>query len=234
MQLISNRSSLRDAQPHVLDTQHRDLDSQLYDLVSIACQYPVGHLRRQRALTQIVRLVARSHKLWCENTPDYEDALQQTWLYFCQNICEAGSGEQYDPARSSVITWLNRYLKWRLQDLRAARQQRQRRFLFDSIHTASTMSDSMADLAAPPEVPPILEETRGWVQSDPTGVLSSTHLRHRTDVTCQHLILRRLPPETSWEALSMELGVAVSTLSSFYQRQCLPHLRKFGERQGYL
>lgn len=212
-----------------------DLDTLLRELVGVACQYPAGHLKRQQALTQIVRLVGRSRRLWTEHSPDYEDALQQTWLYFCQNICEAGTGEQYDPDRSSVITWLNRYLKWRLQKFYTARQTQQRRFQSGPIPvTVLKTTDRMVDFPASSDIPPILEETRRWVQADPTGELSSTHLRRRPDVTCQRLILRRLPPETSWETISIEFGVAVSTLSSFYQRQCLPHLRNFGERQGYL
>ena len=216
-------------------SQSTDLDMDLRELVRVARQYPAGHLKRQQALTQIVRLVGRSRKLWTEHSPDYEDALQQTWLYFCQNICEAGTGEQYDPDRSSVITWLNRYLKWRLQNFYTARQTQQCRFLSGWIPiTVLRTTDCMIDFPASSDIPPILEETRRWVQADPTGELSSTHLRRRPDVTCQRLILRRLPPETSWETLSIEFGVAVSTLSSFYQRQCLPHLRNFGERQGYL
>jgi hypothetical protein len=46
--------------------------------------------------------------------------------------------------------------------------------------------------------------------------------------------LRRLPPETSWEKLSQELGIPISSLSTFYQRKCLPKLRNFGESEGYV
>jgi hypothetical protein len=47
------------------------------------------------------------------------------------------------------------------------------------------------------------------------------------------LILRRLPPETPWKVLSEEFDIPSSTLSSFYQRQCLPRLREFGKSEGY-
>ena len=212
-----------------------NVDEQLRNLVATACQYPPGHLQRQQCLTKIVRLVTQSRKLWYEKNPDYEDALQQTWLYFCQNICEAGTGEQYAPQRSSVITWLNHYLKWRLQDVRTFQQKQHHRLISGTAAGVPNKGNiDMADLTAPPDVPPILEETRRWVLADPTGELRNTHLQHRVDITCQLLILRRLPPETGWEQLSTEFGVTISTLSSFYQRQCLPRLRNFGEKQGYL
>lgn len=94
-----------------------EFEVSLRQLVVETCQQKIGSLDRQRGLTRIVRSIAKSGKLWKENTPDYEDALQQTWLYFCRNLCEATTGDRYDPSRSSVTTWLNAYLRRRLQDL---------------------------------------------------------------------------------------------------------------------
>src|SRR4028118_167151 len=89
-------------------------EEQLPYLVTQACKYQAGSAQRQKNLTKIIRLIA--NKLWKENTPYYQDALQQTWVYFCQNICEGNTGEPYNSSRGSVITWLNYYLKRRLQD----------------------------------------------------------------------------------------------------------------------
>jgi hypothetical protein len=89
-------------------------------------------------------------------------------------------------------------------------------------------------VAAQPDVPPILEEVSRWAEADVNGELQHIHIEGQPDVNCQTLILRRLPPETSWKDLAKEFGLSVSTLSSFYQRQCMPRLRKFGESQGYL
>ncbi len=92
----------------------------------------------------------------------------------------------------------------------------------------------MDTLAAPADIPPIEEEVRTWAETDADGELRQTHIKNHPEITAQLLILRRLPPETSWEELSAEFGVKVSTLSMFYQRKCQPRLRKFGESQGYL
>ncbi|WP_299415421.1 sigma-70 family RNA polymerase sigma factor [Acaryochloris sp. IP29b_bin.148] len=210
------------------------LEDKLRQLVLEARQYPSGHLKRKQCLTKMVRLIEQSHKLWHEHTPYYEDALQQTWVYFCQNVCEAGTGEQYDPNRSSVITWLNRYLKWRLQDFRIDQQKRLARCTSAMPSAMGRTTDVTDNIAAPPDTPPILETTHHWIVTDPEGELRSIYIQNRPDVNCQTLLLRRLPPEQSWEKISEEFGLPISTLSSFYQRQCIPRLRNFGQSQGYL
>lgn len=213
-----------------------ELDEQLRQLVIEACRHPPGSVQRQRALTQVIRIVSK--KLWRDSSPNYPDALQQTWVYFCQNVCEAGTGARYDPEKSSVSTWLNFYLKRRLQDFFIDAQKQQATRATGEIRQSRAGEvervDPVENLVAEEEAPPILEDVRTWAETDRSGELRRVCIEGYPQVTCQLLILRRLPPETSWKDLSAELGLAVSTLSSFYQRQCLPRLRKFGESQGYL
>ncbi|MEQ9356946.1 sigma-70 family RNA polymerase sigma factor [Coleofasciculus chthonoplastes] len=179
-------------------------------------------------MDQLIRAIAQSGKLWRENSPDYEEALQLTWLYLCRNI------ENYDPARATVTTWLDAYLKARLKDLRLKRWQEQHHQSQPHPNSENPTDpiDNLPDTH--PDIPPILEDTRQWAESDPDGGLSSTHIRGRPDITCQVLILRRLPPETEWIKLEAEFNCKVSTLATFYQRHCISFLRKFGESQGYL
>jgi len=214
-----------------------ELEEQLRQLVTEACSHRAGSAERQKKLTKIIRLI--SNKLWKENTPYYQDALQQTWVYFCQNICEGNTGEPYNPSRSSVITWLNFYLKRRLQDFYIDEQKRQALIVSNptggqgSSDTNHTI-DPIENLVAEPDVPLLLEEVRKWVETDPDGELSRIHITNHPEVTAKVLILRRLPPEDSWKSIAAEFNVSIPTLSSFYQRQCLPRLRNFGESEGYL
>lgn len=217
-------------------TAMSELEPQLRQLIQEACSHPPGDLKRQRALTQIIRLV--TDRLWRENTPNYQDALQQTWVFFCQNICESTTGERYNPERSSVITWLNYYLKRRLQDAFINNQKQQIRRATPQLRQSRSgdveLIDPIENLAAEPESPSLLDEVRAWAEDDISGKLGQIYIEGHRHVTAQLLILKRLPPETSWKQLSAELGLSISTLSSFYQRQCLPRLRKFGESEGYL
>lgn len=212
------------------------LEEQLQKLITQACSHQPGSAARQKYLTKIIRQI--SHKLWKEHTPYYQDALQQTWVFFCQNICEGNTGEPYAPTRSSVTTWLNFYLKRRLQDFYID-EQKQRAKIASPQTNQSDASEAqppnpVENLPATPDIPSLLEEVTQWVEIDPDGELNSIHLINQPAVTAQVLILRRLPPEASWKELSEEFNVSVSTLSSFYQRKCLPRLRKFGETEGYL
>lgn len=214
-----------------------DLDERLRTLVREACSNPPGSLKRQRYLTQIIRLV--SGKLWKESVPYYQDALQQTWIYFCQNLCEGKTGACYDPNRSGLATWLNSYLRRRLQDFFI--EQRKQEVTLATPQSKQGRSGEAGDVIDPldmvpsePDVPPILDQVKQWAEEDVTGELHTVHIEGHPQVNCQLLILRRLPPETSWKELAGEFGLSVSTLSSFYQRQCLPRLRKFGETEGYL
>lgn len=214
-----------------------DLDEHLRRLVTQACQNPPGSPQRQKLLTQIIRLIA--HRLWRESTPYYQDALQQTWLYFCRNICEGTTGQIYDSNYGTVITWLNAYLKRRLQDFYLNQHREQAIKVPLRIHQSgsgetSEVLDPLDTLPATTETPPILENVSLWAQTDPEGELRGTYIKGRPEVNCQVLIIRRLPPEVSWKELSEEFGLSIGTLSSFYQRQCLPRLRKFAEEQGYL
>ncbi len=219
------------SQPSIWEgNPERSLQEQLPYLVAQACQHPAGSAQRQKNLTKIIRLAA--NKLWKENTPYYQDALQQTWLYFCHNICEGNTGKPYDPNRSSVLTWLNFYLKQRLRDCYVNKQKETLTRVstplgqLDSVQTNQNV-DPIENIPANPDVPPLLEEIRSWAKTDPEGELRRIHIANHPEVTCQVLILRRLPPEVSWKNLAAEFNLSVSTLSSFYQRQCLPYLRKF-------
>ncbi|AKG24464.1 hypothetical protein [Calothrix sp. 336/3] len=199
------------------------LEEQLSHLVKEACGFPPGSPQRQKRLTQVIRLT--TNKLWRETTAYYQDALQQTWLYFCQNVCGA-----YDPTRGSVVTWLNTYLRWRLRDF-----QIKSPVMSGNISSGDGEEiDIISNQPAPPDIPPILEEIRTWAEQDSDGELRSTYVQGRPDVNCQMLILRRLPPEAAWKDLAEEFGLKVPTLSSFYQRKCMPFLRKFADKEGYL
>ncbi len=208
-------------------------EMELRQLVTETCRHKSGSTERQQGLTQIVRVIVKSGKLWKENAPYYEDALQQTWVYFCRNLCEATTGGKYDPNLSSVMTWLNAYLKRRLQDGRIAQASLAQTASGKKLE-ADEPIDFTETLKAPPDIPPIIETTRQWAQTDPDGELRRIHIQGHPEVTCQFLILQRLPPETSWATMSAKYDLSVSTLSSFYRRQCIPRLRKFGESQGYL
>jgi hypothetical protein len=211
-----------------------DLTQRLRELVAQACSHPAKSAPRQKALTQIIRLI--KDRLWREAAnPGYYDALQQTWLYFCRNICEATTGKRYDPDRASLITWLDHYLRRRLQDIQISKFE-ELSITISSVKRGKDgeLIDIIDSIPASPDIPPMLQDLRTWAEIDADGTLTSTHIKGHPNVNCQLLILRRLPPETSWDSLSKEFGIAIPTLSAFYQRKCIPKLHNFCESEGYV
>ena len=208
----------------------------LLRLVTEACKHQVGSAERQKSLTKIIRLATT--KLWNENTPYYQDALQQTWLYFCQAICEGNIVTSYNLTSDNLIIWLNFQLKQRLLNLYVNKQKEEAATdsmpiePLDSSGTKQTV-ELVENNPANSDVPQLIEEVRRWVETDPEGELRRIHITNHPEVTCQVLILRRLPPEVSWKTLAVEFNLPVATLSSFYYHKCLPSLRKFGEVQEH-
>lgn len=210
----------------VRPSRHSDeLDAQLCEWLTTAQQHPRGSLIRQQHLTRVISLIQSSGKLWRGggvDPDDYNEALQQTWLYLCRKL------ETYDPSQAGVITWLNHYLKYRLMDLRLARQAQQTRTLYGQLAETGEWLDPLDQVPSPPSTPFLLEAIQAWLQQE-SATLRRKHVYNRPAINCYRLIQERLPPETPWEVLSQTLGVPVSTLSNFYQRECLPRLRAFAE-----
>jgi hypothetical protein len=211
------------------DTNQITVDQRILELVTTACKHPPGHPVRQKNFTQAIRLLSK--KLWKENTPYYQDALQQTWLHFCKNVCTA-----YDPnheKHASIATWLNKYLKFRLKDgYLGQRQELSTRAQPRLDEDGKPIDPFDAIPGCDGYVEPLWEKVRAWAEEDATGELSRLHIEGQPRVTCQVLILRRLLSESSWKELSQEFGIAIPTLSSFYRRQCMPRLRDFGGLEG--
>jgi hypothetical protein len=212
----------------------KDLDETLRQLVAEACTHPPKSVDRQRALQEIYRLVMKSGKLWREYTPYYADALQQMWEYCCQHL------EEYDPALSGVITWLDNYLKKQLRLFRDRQSRDYKRRAGVEQTEQGNFLDPVDRLPARPELKPTLdlwEKTLNWVQTDPQGILQATCFRKRADINAQTLFLMRFPSETSWQVIADRFHLTpaeAKDLPKFYNRRCLPLLRNFGVSEGYL
>lgn len=213
-------------------------DQPFNQLICAACACEKESLQRQRHLDQLIRQLMASGKLWRQaDVPeaDYQDILQRSWVYLCCNLCEATTAAMpYNPQRSSILTWINAYIKMRVLDYRLDIGRMKQERVAKKTLTDGTVVDPIAMLPAPVEVPPILQEMLTWLERDST-VLRRVYLRDRPDINCKALILRRLPPnETGWNQLAQEFGVAESTLQGFYRQKCLPRLREAGKQLGYL
>ncbi len=207
-----------------------DFPDKLYKLVCDTCRHCPGSPERQRYLTQLIRLV-KPH-LWYDSRPYYQDALQQTWIYLCQNLCEGKTAKPYNPKIASVVTWLNAYLKFRLLDFERGLQTERKRYV-SAYNREGGATDIVEKLVAKPEIPPILERVEDWLEQN-ASEFREIHIENHPAINCYEMIRRRLPPATSWQALEDEFDISYKTLESFYRRQCRPRLREFGRAEGHL
>ena len=207
----------------------------LSNLVLEAREYPVGSPQRQRLLTKIIRRIQRSGKIWRDyqiSIDQYNEALQQTWMYFCQNL------HAYDPTRANPLTWFNCILKFRIKDIRRKTIVEESRIHKGFVNgaTEDTAIDLLDRLPAPNEnnAEQMLNDLLAWLNVERLN-LEQKCIRNHAAINVYVLIDRRLPTEhqASWQMISQEFGVSVATLSSFYQRQCIPLLREFGLVQGW-
>ncbi|NET73535.1 MAG: sigma-70 family RNA polymerase sigma factor, partial [Sphaerospermopsis sp. SIO1G2] len=210
-----------------------EIEARILQLIEDTCQHPSGSLERQKRLNQLIMLIQSTGKiLRGTGIPDAEEALQETWCYFCRNLCEATTAkEAFNPQKSSVTTWINNYLNYRLKDKQINVYAQKNQFI-TPFENEEKEIDPTDLIPAPQEPRPILAEIQEWLKTN-YEQLKRIHIRERPDVNCYVLISRRLPPETAWIDLSQEFDIPVATLSNFYQRQCFPRLLNFGKSQAY-
>ncbi len=214
-----------------------ELEQQLRQLAKVTCRCVQDSRERKKYLDQMIWQLLRSGKLWRgTGVPKdaYDDILQRTWIYLCCNLCEAKTAHSaFDPNRASVITWINAYIRMRVLDYHLAIEREKRLRVFSQESESGDIIDPVDMLPSPKEPPPIVEELMAWVECESSS-LRRIHVRDRPDINCKELILRQLPPATSWKNLAQEFSVSEYTLQGFYQRECLPRLLDAGRRLGYL
>ena len=213
--------------------QPSNFNDEFSGLLQEAKKYTPDHPYRKACLTRMIRVIENSCKLYYESTPYYEDALQQTWTFFCRNINKLCSCRQHDSELSSIILCLNNYLKWRLSDLHNEHRISITNCLKTKINIDYQQDDMTINLYSPSQILPILEKTIQWIKADPSKELRHVYIQNRPDVNCQKLLLKRLLYEQSWKNISEELNLSISTLGNFYQRECIPRLRKFEKSQDF-
>ena len=219
-------------------SEGEDHPSAQLELIAKACQHLPGSLGRGRFLDKLIREIVKSGKLWKENTDYYEEALQKTWIYLSQNLCEATTAKRpYNPEESSIYTWLNSYLKMRLLDCCIEQQKKQQqissRILSLEGEQDEAIVNSIENQPAEPDASFYVAEVIEWIETDPNNELKSRHIRGKPQVNCQVLLQRQCLYGQSIQEIAKEFGCASSTLYEFLNNDCRHLLQKFCEDQGY-
>lgn len=179
---------------------------------------------RQIYLTRILSVLTQSDQLWSEDSPLYEKALQQALRQFCQDFNTSTLNFEDYEEWSKLVQSFNRVLQQQFSQLQANPQD----LKGFNRETFSSIKDSRNAVSS------LTMQIYEWVRSDIKGDLKATHFPNYPAVNCQTLIERRLPPEQSWDDISADLGLSVTVISGFYQRECLPRLRRWSMSKNAL
>lgn len=186
--------------------------------------------QRQYALRELVEAIRISDRLCRPHrgkfNPQfyellYEEAVNQTLVYVCQNI------DKYDPERSrKFMTWVN----FRLDKLVIESRWD---FSFSNVQELPSLEDLEAPIEEDSNDVRLALELEKFIQQDEKNIFKKEHIRDRPDANFQTIALATLQGKT-WEELSQELKIKVPTLSSFFRRCCQkfsPHFKaRFGDR----
>jgi hypothetical protein len=215
--------------------QQCTLDERLRQLAIAAQQQPIKSRGRQKALSQLICVLQQSGSLVRPRRDQfqssygeiYAEALQRLFAYMCEKI------NNYDPQRGEVLQWVN-FLLDRQFFIEASRELLP--VVYKGLDPRSIKRLSLEDLdqSNPSEVNPQLvplpsQQVLQCLEEDPEGLFQQSYVVNHPLATFQAIAIKRLQGY-SWQEMSAELGIQVSTLSSFYQR-CLtkfaPQLKEY-------
>lgn len=212
------------------------LDDRLRELAIAAQNHPKSSPARQLALTELIVMIQRSGRL-CRPRPGqfqtlyeeiYAEALQRLFYFICKDI------EKYNPQRAEVLQWVNYLLDIRFFT-EASRDFLPTVYKRMDAKTVQHLTLESLDECNPyelnPQLTPLLsQEVKNCLEEDPEELFSQAHIDNHPAANFQYIALKRLEGY-SWQDLSIELNIAIPTLSSFYQR-CLT---RFGPKlKAYL
>jgi hypothetical protein len=147
----------------------------------------------------------------------YGEALQRLFSFVCERI------DAYNPQRGEVLQWVNFLLNQRFF-IEASRDALPTVYKGMDARAVKRLTLEHLDQSNPyelnPQLVPLLsQEVKTCLEEDPEGLFQQASIAGHPAASFQCLALKRLEGY-SWQELSVELDIAIPTLSSFYQR-CL-------------
>jgi|GEM_PF-304600 len=214
-----------------------DLDERLKRLALEAQQHPPNGKPRQRALAKLLQAIQQSEKLVYPHQGQfqgfyeeiYAEALQRLFAFICEQI------DRYNPEKE-VLQWVNLLLEQQFF-IEASQEILPR--LPNGVKRGNLTSLTIEDMdrnhlhSANPQLTPLLtEEVIQCLAEDPEGIFQAACVADNPAANFRYLAMSRSAGYT-WRELSVELGMRISTLSSFYKRSLTrfaPRIREYLSR----
>jgi hypothetical protein len=191
----------------------QEFNVQLKELVLLAQRHPHATKGRRIALTQLVNAIWQSGKLIRPYRDQfqlayediYEEAVQSLFFYLCRN----DNINNYNPERGEVMAWVNMLLT--------------KRFFPEAIpkiigkKDEITLETSHLENLSLSEPISLFEQVRQYIEDDPDKIFTREHIKGHPEANFQ-AIARKRYSGVSWQDISAEWGIGITTLHNFYQR----------------
>jgi hypothetical protein len=192
-------------------------DNRLKSLAIEAQRHPPNNKLRQYALGELVEAIRLSGRLAHPHqktfsSPQfyellYDEAVNKTLAYVCRKI------DTYDPERGNkkFMNWVNFRLDRVIIEL-------SREFNDPNVRQLPSISE-LETIVKQEELPSLFDIIREKIEEDAENLFKQAYIRSRPDANFQAIALARFSGKT-WEEVSAEFKISVSTLSVFFLRCC--------------
>jgi hypothetical protein len=199
-------------------------DEQLCKLIVAICSESRDSSQRRKLMDRLLRQLQLLPTLLKSSHPYYYEAVNKTWQWLDNNL--HNFNPRYPPIQDCLMTWINRYLKYRIQDLYATKTQKILSLDLDALERSGFYNGCLGGLDAEIEqIERKQKQALAWtivkyIDRDPEQKLRNCHPRNRPDCNCQ-IIAQRLFLQQSPEkmaAIARQLNIKTQTIYSFWKR----------------
>ncbi len=191
-------------------------DDKLKQLALTVQDYAPNSELRSYALRELIRAINISGKLCSPYkyrfSPEvykviYEEALMETFMFICTKI------DNYDPERGKkkFMNWVNFKLEKAVLICCNKLKIYQELQFFE-------LSD-LDKITAPVTAPSLAESLVDYIKKDPDNLFTKSYVKGNPDANFRTIALARISGQ-SWQEIAQQFNISVSTLSSFYRRNC--------------
>ena len=225
------------------------MDEQLKQLIEAVCQQPRGSQEWRKAMHRLLIELQRLPGIKTSPHPDYLEALNKTWKWVSQNICQEFVPR--DSLQTSLVKWINGYLHWRIRDLYSSNQDHlsldvlieneQKNPLIEQIWQTNTETitlnglDSYIEQIQRQQEQHIVLALELYIERDPQNKLLLCYPKGLPHCNCQLLCQRRYlqnPPHT-FSSIAKELNVPITKLTNHWYSGCKTLLQRIALDLGY-
>ncbi|RAM49628.1 MAG: hypothetical protein C6Y22_21625 [Hapalosiphonaceae cyanobacterium JJU2] len=204
-------------------------DERLKQIALAVKQTPADSNQRKVALNLLVEAIQIANR-FCHPRSSlppgvyeyvYQEAFQTTIAEICQKI------DNYNPEHE-VMAWVNGLLGWRfLDESNKYMKQGITRLPTNQPYLVINLNepDTLERFWRKDEALNKLQYLQDFIQEDPDNMFTKEHIKNRPDANFKLIALAKIVESKSWENISEELQIRVSTVSSFFYR-CLNKFRE--------